>query len=128
MTAVTRADVVIIGGGPAGLGAGLAVSRLRKKAIVLQCSKFRNAAADVMHSVTGFDGVAPSTYRQQARKEIDAYGTTTFVEHEAVTVVKTNEGFLIDDRFFGKLLVLATGVNDVLEDIPGIHVLSFPCW
>lgn len=119
MTVLTKAGVLIIGGGPAGLGAALSVCRLRKKAIVLQSGTFRNAAAEVMHNVTGFDGISPSVYVQQARKEIEAYGTVDFVDHEAVNVVKTEEGFVVDDRFFGKKLVLATGVKDVLEDIPG---------
>lgn len=114
-----HADALIVGGGPAGLGAALSLARLRKRAILLSSGKFRNESADVMHNVIGFDGVPPPSYRAEALQGLQAYNTTTIVDHEAVKVEKTDQGFTIDGKFSGTILIIATGVRDELEDIPG---------
>lgn len=115
-----EADALILGGGPAGLGAALSLARLRKRTVVLQSGKYRNESADVMHNVTAFDGAPPAAYREQALKEVEAYGTTTVVNHEAVKVEQTEFGFTVDGIYSGKILVIATGVQDDLEGIPGM--------
>lgn len=114
-----QADALIIGGGPAGLGAALSLARLRKRTILLSSGKFRNESADVMHNVIGFDGEPPSKYRAEALQELQPYDTTTIVDHEAVNVEKTDQGFTIDGKFSGTILIIASGVRDELEDIPG---------
>lgn len=114
-----QADALIVGGGPAGLGAALSLARLRKRTIVLQNGSFRNESADVMHNVIAFDGAPPAHYRAEALREVEAYNTTTFVDHEAVKVEKTDHGFTVDGKFSGTLLIIASGVRDELEDIPG---------
>ena len=116
-----EADALILGGGPAGLGAALSLAVLRKRIVVLQSGKFRNESADVMHNVTAFDGAPPAAYREQALKEVEAYGTTTVVDHEAVKVEQTEFGFTVDGIYSGKTLVIATGVQDDLEGIPGMY-------
>ena len=116
-----QADAVIVGGGPAGLGAALSLARLRKRTIILQSGKYRNESADGMHNVIAFDGAPPATYRQQAHREVDAYGTTTVVDHEAAKVEQTELGFTVDGKYSGKILVIATGVQDELEGITGVY-------
>lgn len=49
-------DVAIIGGGPAGLAAALAVSRAHRRAVLFDSGKYRNERAEHAHTIIGFDG------------------------------------------------------------------------
>lgn len=117
-------DVIVIGAGPAGLQAALTLGRMHRRALVLDSGTYRNDPADAMHNFITRDGSDPADLRTAARHELDAYDT---VELRAVSVteisgaagcfkVRTSAG---DIETASKIL-LATGLRDVLPDIPGL--------
>lgn len=129
-------DVLIIGGGPAGLNAALTCARTRTTALVFDSRAYRNARVTHMHTVASRDHFDPAEFRRIAREQIESRYDTVFfrdssVMHAArktlagvgVGEAGAYEGFEVRDEagaaFQGRKIVLATGTRDVLPDIPG---------
>jgi thioredoxin reductase len=128
MTTAARlitADVLILGGGPAGLSAAASLSRLMVPTIIFDSGRYRNAPATHMHNVVGFDHVDPSHFRAISRQQLtDRYKTNTFVDRAVITMTKTEDGsFETTDEdgqlYKAKKVILATGVRDILPEIDG---------
>ncbi|KAH7376595.1 hypothetical protein B0T11DRAFT_294072 [Plectosphaerella cucumerina] len=124
-------DALIIGGGPAGLAAATALSRQLRPAILFDSGLYRNARASHMHNYLGFDHVPPAELRAKGRADLKArYNTTTFVDREVVSVAKTTTPGIFKAvdaegaEYYGRRVVLATGVTDIMPDIPGFA----DCW
>src|SRR5687768_10667663 len=81
-------DVVIVGGGPAGLSAALSLGRARRRVIVVDAGKPRNMTAAHMHGVLGHDGLSPLRLLELGRKEIAGYGVRLI--HGEVTAARTD--------------------------------------
>ncbi|KAK0638013.1 Thioredoxin reductase tcpT [Lasiodiplodia hormozganensis] len=118
-------DALIVGGGPAGLAAALALGRVCRTALVFDTGVYRNAGVTAMHTVLSRDGMDPTEFRAVARRQIERYPTVSFhaahVTHAAhIDLEPGRKGFqLTDDAgavFRGRKLVLATGTEDVLPD------------
>ncbi|KAK8150465.1 hypothetical protein MY1884_007969 [Beauveria asiatica] len=131
MCARQLVDALIVGGGPAGLSAALAFARQNQTAVVFDSSQYRNSAADYMHLIPGLDHIAPSDFRDAARAQIAERYDTIEIERgvNLVTVKQTDSNmFEVADgsgkTWTGRKMVLATGVEDVLPDIPGYA----ECW
>lgn len=117
-------DVVIVGGGPAGLSAALVLARCRRQVLVCDAGKPRNAASRALHGYLTRDGVAPVEFLQLAREELRQYG----VEPRASTVTGIacfNDGFRVTvdegETLSTRAVLLATGVQDRLPDVPGLQ-------
>jgi thioredoxin reductase len=123
-------DAIIIGGGPAGLSAALALSRQKHPAVVFSDSVFRNAKAHRAHTVLGHDHKPAKEIRRVGREQIEAYGTTHFVERAVRKARKIEEEgtFEVEDAegetWRGKKVVLAMGAKDIFPDIDGYA----ECW
>ncbi len=116
-------DVVIVGGGPAGLSAALSLGRARRRVIVVDAGKPRNMTAAHMHGVLGHDGLSPLRLLELGRQEVAGYGVR-FI-HGAVTAART-DGAAIEvdtpsETFRTRRLLVATGLDDVLPNIPGMR-------
>lgn len=119
-----RADVVVIGGGPAGLSAALLLTRARRRVIVIDEGRPRNATAAHMHGVLGHDGLPPTRLLELGRREIVGYGGC--VVPGVVSAMHIDDGMIevssISGRSFrARRVLVATGVRDDLPDIPGMH-------
>ncbi len=120
-------DVVVVGGGAAGLTAALVLSRARRKVAVVDAGKPRNAPAAHMHGFLGWDGESPALLLARGRDEIARYGGEVI----AGTVTDIANGHTEQARFQlmladGRLLcarrvLITTGLRDELPDVPGIR-------
>jgi thioredoxin reductase len=68
-------DIIIIGGGPAGLSAASTIVRQDHKTILFDSGKYRNAQSEHMHTVATWDHRNPQEFREAARKDLERYGT-----------------------------------------------------
>ncbi|MDT7797815.1 MAG: hypothetical protein QOI78_1248 [Actinomycetota bacterium] len=118
-------DVVIIGGGPAGLSAALTLGRARRRVLLLDSDDGRNARAAAVHGFLTRDGVSPAELRDLARKELAEYPTVEIREAVATGVSGTEGAFAVaaDQHETARCVVLATGVRDDLPDIEGLTEL-----
>lgn len=116
-------DVVVVGGGPAGLQAALTLGRMHRTVLLLDAGTYRNDPADLMHNFLTHDGRPPAELRQLARAELATYDAVTVRDEAALSVVPDGAGFsvgLTDGPVGARLVVLATGVRDTLPDKPGL--------
>src|SRR3954451_7985080 len=67
-------DVLIVGGGPAGLSAALELGRCRRRVLVVDSGRPRNAAARALHGYLSRDGIHPRELLRLGRAEVDRYG------------------------------------------------------
>ncbi|GEA81166.1 bifunctional NAD(P)/FAD-dependent oxidoreductase/class I SAM-dependent methyltransferase [Cellulomonas uda] len=116
-------DVVVAGGGPAGLAAALVLSRARRRVLVVDAGAPRNAPAAHAHGFLTRDGAAPRALLAHGRDEVLGYGgevlpgRVTAVEGELGAFVVTLEG---GTRLAARAVVSATGGRDALPDVPGL--------
>lgn len=114
-------DVVIVGGGAAGLSAALVLGRARRRVLVVDGGAPRNAPAAHMQGFLSRDGMPPAELLAAGRAEVIGYG----VEIVADQVLAIESGFsvrlAVGRVVVGRRLLVATGVGDELPDIPGVR-------
>ena len=116
-----RYDVVVVGGGAAGLSAALVLGRARRRVAVVDGGAPRNAPAAHMHGFLSRDGMPPADLLSVGRDEADAYG----VEFIAGQVVSVEPGFSVTladgEALETRRLLIATGATDEFPTIPGLE-------
>jgi thioredoxin reductase len=121
-------DVVIVGGGPAGLSAALMLGRCRRSVLVCDTGKPRNRASLAMHGYLTRDGIPPAGFLAIARKELQQYLTVELRDVEVLAAECRADGrFHVTlaggERVSSRKLLVATGVADTIPSIPGIDDL-----
>ena len=116
-------DVVIIGGGAAGLSGAVALARSRRSVLVVDAGQPRNAPADGVHNYLGREGTPPGALLAIGRAEVAGYGGE--VVSGVVTAARRSEdGFTVtlDDghEVSARRLLVATGLVDELPDLSGV--------
>ncbi|MFG6476927.1 NAD(P)/FAD-dependent oxidoreductase [Microbacterium sp. P06] len=116
-------DVLIIGGGAAGLSAALILARARRRVLVLDAQQPRNRFAPHMHGVLSRDGYSPLDLVADGYREVRAVDGV--IENARVVETRaTEDGFEVvtetGARATGRRLIVATGTRDQLPDIPGL--------
>ncbi|MCO1618893.1 NAD(P)/FAD-dependent oxidoreductase [Micromonospora sp. CPM1] len=117
-------EVLVIGGGAAGLSGALMLARARRSVLVVDGGEPRNAPADGVHALLGHDGVPPAELLARGRDEVGRYGGH-LTEGRVEKVARDDAGFevaLADGRRIraGHVLV-ATGLVDELPEMPGLR-------
>jgi thioredoxin reductase len=118
-------DILIIGGGPAGLAVATGLARQLYTAVVFDSGVYRNARTKHMHNVPTWDHRDPAEFRAKARSDLLArYDTIRFEETKTESIWRTEAGrFEATDgngkKWTGKKLALASGMTDIYPDIPG---------
>jgi thioredoxin reductase len=116
-------DVVVIGGGAAGLSGAVTLARSRRSVLVVDAGEPRNAPAAGVHNYLGHEGARPADLLALGRAEVASYGG------EVVTGVVTaarqaGEGFVVTvdggREIAARRLLVATGLVDELPDLPGL--------
>src|SRR5688500_17333965 len=117
-----RYDVVVIGGGAAGLAGAVALARSRRSVLVIDAGRPRNAPAAGVHNHLGREGAAPAELLASARADVTGYGGH-LVDATVSGLGCDDDGFRVDladgRRVGARRLLVATGGVDVLPDVPG---------
>lgn len=114
-------DVVIVGGGAAGLSAAIVLGRARRRVAVIDAGAPRNAPAAHMQGYLSRDGMPPGDLLAAGRAEVTGYGVK-IIEDAVVHVeprfsVRLGKGQVLAAR----RVLVATGVRDGIPDIPGVR-------
>ncbi len=118
-------DAVIVGGSYAGLSAAMQLGRARRKVCIVDAGKPRNRFSDASHGFFGQDGAAPAAMIDQAREQVLAYPTVTFVSDMALVARREDAHFVVGlasgNELKAQRMLLAHGVEDHLPDLPGLE-------
>lgn len=118
----TDADLLIVGGGPAGLSAALYTGRARRRVVVVDAGQPRHAVADGVHNLLGLEGIAPLELRRRAWADLGPFdvtrreGQVDALQHDGARWLAR----VGDDTVAARAVLLAVGVIDLLPDWPGL--------
>ncbi|GAA1115380.1 NAD(P)/FAD-dependent oxidoreductase [Arthrobacter flavus] len=122
-TSTDSYDVVIVGGGAAGLSAGLMLGRCRRSVAIIDGGEPRNAPAEGVHGFLTREGMKPSELLTIGRGEVESYGGTV-IDGQVVATGRDGEDFTVTlhsgQVIAGRRLLIATGLVDGLPAVPGI--------
>ena len=120
-------DVIIVGAGPAGLSAALMLGRSRRRVLVCDTRRPRNAASRAMHGFLTRDGMPPLEFLATAREQMRQYDTVELRDVEVIDAACRDARFHValadGSRHASRKLLIATGVVDNLPEIPGFREL-----
>lgn len=122
---VQEFDVVVVGGGPAGLSAGVWLARFMHRVAVVDAGDPRNWETEEIHGVLGAERCSPAVLRGRGRESCRDYGASLIdafiegVEHlgRGRFELKCDDG----RRLSGRRILLAPGVRDCWPEIPGLE-------
>jgi thioredoxin reductase len=119
-------DVVIVGGGPAGLSAALALGRARKRVLLCDSGPRRNATAEHMHNFVTRDGTPPEEFRRAGREQLTTYPNVEIREAHVDAVTGEKGAFHVTlggGNVETRRLLLCTGMIDQMLPIDGFREL-----
>jgi thioredoxin reductase/SAM-dependent methyltransferase len=119
-------DVVVVGGGAAGLSGALTLARAGRSVLVVDDGRPRNAPAGHVHNYLGREGTPPAELSDLGRTEVAGYGGDV-VDGRVTGALRDGDGFVVTvhrdsvpDRVRARRLLVTTGLVDELPDIPGV--------
>ncbi|MBZ6527246.1 NAD(P)/FAD-dependent oxidoreductase [Aerococcaceae bacterium DSM 111021] len=119
-------DVVVIGGGPAGMSAALVAGRGRNDVLLIDEEKPRNAVTNESHAFLTRDGITPEDFRKKGRRDLLKYPTITIQNERIASIARNKDGSFqlttsSEDIIHTKNVVLATGLTETLPNVKDIE-------
>ena len=117
-------DCIIVGGGPAGINAGVVLGRCRRKVIIFDTGMQRNRYSNGMHNYLTRDDILPRDFLKLSHNELKKYGVK--FKHKKIINARKNQGnyFEVYDEegniYYSRKLLVATGLSDNIPEIKGI--------
>lgn len=129
MTDDSSYDVLVIGGGPAGLSAALNLGRSLMRVLVIDADRPRNAATLNSHGFLTRDGIPPHELRRLAREELAAYPNVEVRSRVLVASLSRKEDVFVagigrreaTSTVTARTVLLATGLRETLPDVPNLR-------
>ena len=117
-------DVAVIGGGAAGLSAALVLTRARRRVVVIDAGKPRNAPAAHMHGYLSRDGLPPADLLKIGRAEVASYDGQLITD-SVTGITRHPDGtfevlLTAKEPVLARRLLVATGLRDDVVDVPGV--------
>jgi thioredoxin reductase len=119
-------DVVIVGGGPAGLAAALALGRARKRVLLCDAGARRNAAATHIYNFVTRDGTPPDEFRDLAREQLKQYTTVAVRDVRVQAIAGERGAFRVQiegEALSARRVLLCVGMIDEMLPLPGFREL-----
>ncbi|GAA1646176.1 NAD(P)/FAD-dependent oxidoreductase [Saccharothrix algeriensis] len=117
-------DVVVVGGGAAGLSGALMLARARRSVVVIDAGAPRNAPADGVHGLLARDGMPPAELLARGRAEVRGYGGQV-MSGTVEDVRRDGDRFTVilagGRAVRARRLLVATGLVDELPELPGLR-------
>jgi thioredoxin reductase len=119
-------DVIIIGGGPAGLSGALVLGRCRRRVLLCDAGHPRNAASHGLHNYLTRDGIEPGEFLRLGRNELQTFDNVKLLTMEVSDARRLENSFEVTfsngERLFSRKLLIATGVVDDVPKLQGIEL------
>lgn len=119
-----RYDVVVIGGGAAGLNGALMLARSRRAVLVVDAGSPRNTPAEGVHGLLGHDGISPADLLERGRAEVLRYGGEVMAGEVSRVGGSKGGGFVVGiadgSSVRARRVLVAAGLVDELPDLPGL--------
>jgi len=120
-------DVVIVGGGAAGLSAAIVLGRCRRRVMLIDAGNPRNRASQGVHCLLGHEGRAPSKLLAMGRLELERYPTVTQRSGSVTVITRSGNCFCVECESKAPLrarkALLTTGLTDDVPRLEGIDRL-----
>lgn len=117
-------DVAIIGGGPAGLAAALALGRARRRVLLFDAGAPRNERAAQVHNFVTRDGTPPAEFRAVGREQLRTYPNVEVRDARVLGLTGAKDSFAVhsdSDTAGARRVILCTGMVDEMLDLPGFE-------
>lgn len=118
-------DVIIVGGGPAGLNAAVVLGRCRRNVLLFDTGEQRNRHSHGIHNYLTRDDMLPGNFLEAAHKEIRKYGVKMVMKEIVFAERKEANSFIVRDKngksYHSKKLLIATGLRDKIPPVDGIE-------
>jgi thioredoxin reductase len=116
-------DVIIVGGGPAGLSAAVVLGRCLRKVLVFDTAQYRNKYSHGMHNYLTRDDILPNDFINICHQEIAKYGVQ-LIPKKVVRARKNGDGIFVvkdqeDQTYYAKKMLIATGLVDKVPTVQG---------